>query len=312
MIRNLLVRYSRQLPTVTLILVATIWSGAFAAIKIALTVLTPTELVLARHLPPAIAYGLYLAISRRPETIQLVRQDGWRLMVMGFCIITGYQFCQNWGETRIPAGTTSLIIALNPAITAIVAARFISEPVGRWRALGLVVAFAGLYVAVRYGAGHHVAVGYWQGVLVTAIAPILGAIYHVMNRGMVRRHNPLPITGCVFIAGCLPVMFLLTPELVTRMYNAPVGFWIAILYLAFVNSALTQLLWTWVLKRVEVARAASFVYLVPVLALFWAWVFLDEQVTLWLGLGTVVLLVGVGIVQANRPFWTTRQLEQTR
>jgi drug/metabolite transporter (DMT)-like permease len=107
-------------------------------------------------------------------------------------------------------------------------------------------------------------------------------------------------------------MFLLTPELVTRMYNAPVGFWIAILYLAFVNSALTQLLWTWVLKRVEVARAASFVYLVPVLALFWAWVFLDEQVTLWLGLGTVVLLVGVGIVQANRPFWTTRQLEQTR
>jgi drug/metabolite transporter (DMT)-like permease len=73
--------------------------------------------------------------------------------------------------------------------------------------------------------------------------------------------------------------------------------WRAVLYLAAVTSILGYIAWYWALARGGVARIAPIQFLQPISGLTLAAFLLDERLTVRLGLGAALVLVGVGIAQ---------------
>jgi drug/metabolite transporter (DMT)-like permease len=73
--------------------------------------------------------------------------------------------------------------------------------------------------------------------------------------------------------------------------------WRAVLYLAVVTSILGYIAWYWALARGGVTRIAPIQFLQPLSGLVLAAVFLEERLTVPLGLGAVVVLAGVAIAQ---------------
>ena len=59
--------------------------------------------------------------------------------------------------------------------------------------------------------------------------------------------------------------------------------------------------WNWALKRLGAVVATNYVYLNPVTTIVFAWMVLNEQITVWFIIGTVLILYGMYLVNTKRP-----------
>ncbi len=280
-----------------LLIVTLIWGFAFVAIKVAVAHLSPWELVAARFIP---AGALFLALSflrGRRESLRTLRGMGAQILLPAFLGVEGYNLALNWGETRIPAGTASLIVALNPLMTLLVAVAVGREGLTRRKGLGIVLGFLGLYVAVRYGAGQEVSWAYGLGVLVTLLAPLAWALYTVLTKPLVTRWDPFHVVAWAIALGGLPMAFLVPPSFYRRLPAWPLQLWVAVLFLAVLSTVLGFAVWSFALRRLDPSRVAAFVYLVPIWGLLGgAWV-LGETLRLPLLLGAALVIGGVVLAQ---------------
>ena len=106
-----------------------------------------TAALAARFLPVLLGAGLLL-LWRRP--LRLPRAAWWRIAAMGFLGVPVYNLAFLHGLKTVPTGTASLIIALNPVFTAVLARIVLKEPFGLRRSLGLALSLAGVFVVIRY------------------------------------------------------------------------------------------------------------------------------------------------------------------
>jgi drug/metabolite transporter (DMT)-like permease len=281
-------------------LVTLIWGNSFIAIKHVVQYVTPLELVTVRFVPVALIFAALLLPVHGRQVWRLIRTESWRLVLLGLTGAVLYNAFLGWGETRVAAGTASLIIALNPAFTYALSMLTLGEPFVWRRALGMVVAFGGLFIIIRWGSGRAVALDDVGYALVTMLAPLSWAIYTVLGKSVVGRHPPLLVTGTsMMFAGLFSLSFL-RPSLLAQIPALPASFWWAVLFLAVPCTVFAFVVWFGALERMPAGRVVGFVYLVPMFAVTFSRWLLDEPITLALLAGAAVLIAGVWMVNRRR------------
>jgi len=282
--------------TILLILVTLVWGNSFIAIKHVVEYVTPLELVTVRFVPVALTFAALLLPTRGRQVWRMVRAEGWRLPLLGLVGAVLYNAFLGWGETRIPAGTASLIIALNPAFTYILSVIFLGESFAWRRALGLAIAFGGLFVIVRWSSGRAMTLDDIGYTLVTMLAPACWAVYTVSGKPLVERHPPLLVAGVsMSFAGLFSLAFV-RPSLLAQLPSLPASFWWSVLFLAWPCTVFAFSVWFGALQRMPAGRVAGFVYLVPMFAVTFSRWLLDEPVTPALLVGAAILVCGIWLV----------------
>jgi drug/metabolite transporter (DMT)-like permease len=280
-----------------LLLVTLVWGNSFIAIKQIVQYVRPLELVTVRFVPVALIFAILLLPTRWSEIVRLVRKESWRLALLGLTGAVLYNTFLGWGETRVPAGTASLIIALNPAFTYALSVLTLGESL-RWRrALGMVVAFGGLFIIIRWGSGRPVNLGEASYAFITMLAPLCWAVYTILGKSVVSRHPPLLVTGTSMIFAGLFSLVFVSPAMVAKLPGLPASFWWSVLFLAIPCTVFAFVVWFGALERMPAGRVVGFVYLVPMFAVTFSRILLDEPVTLALAAGAGVLIAGVWMVQ---------------
>ena len=282
--------------TALLILVALIWGNSFIAIKQVVQYVTPLELVTVRFVPVAVIFALWLLPTRGREVWSLVRAEGWRLALLGLTGAVLYNIFLGWGETRVAAGTASLIIALNPTFIYVLSILTLGERFLWRRALGLAIAFGGLFVVIRWGSGRPVTLDDAGYALITMLAPLCWSVYTVLGKSVVARHPPLLVTGVSMILAGLFSLVFVRPSLLAQLPTLPASFWWAVLFLAVPCTVFAFAIWFAALEWMPASRVASFVYLVPMFAVTFSRFLLDEPFTLALLVGAAILIGGVWLV----------------
>jgi drug/metabolite transporter (DMT)-like permease len=279
-----------------LILVTLIWGNSFIAIKHVVEYVTPLELVTVRFVPVALTFAVLLLPTRSRQVWQIIRAEGWRLALLGLVGAVLYNIFLGWGETHVAAGTASLIIALNPTFTYVLAVIFLGERFAWRRALGLAVAFAGLFVIIRWGSGRAMTLDDVEYALITILAPVCWAVYTVSGKPLVERHPPLLVTGIsMTFAGLFSLAFV-RPSLLAQLPTLPASFWWSVLFLAWPCTVFAFSVWFGALERMPAGRVVGFVYLVPMFAVTFSRWLLDEPVTPGLVAGAAILVAGVWLV----------------
>ena len=279
-----------------LVLVMLFWGGSFIAIKHVVRFVTPLELVPLRFLPVALAFGLWLALKHRSTCVAMIRADWWRLMVIGLTGAVLYNIFLGWGETRVPAGTASLIISLNPAFIYTLSVLVLREQLVWRRISGMALAFCGLFIIIRFGSGRAVTLNDVTYALITVMAPVMWAIYTVSGKALVRRQPPLLVTAVSMVfAGLFSLMFL-NPPLLAGMRAFPLSLWWSVLFLSFPCTVFGFAVWFGALKQMPAGRVAGFVYLVPLFGVLLSRLVLNEPISLYLAVGALVLIGGVWLV----------------
>jgi drug/metabolite transporter (DMT)-like permease len=286
------VAYWRGLAHIVLVLTLLVWSFSFLAAARLRQDLGLADALGARFLPVLLGAGLLL-LWRRP--LRLPRAAWWRVAAMGLLGVSVYNLAFLHGLKTVPTGTASLVIALNPVFTAVLARALLKEPFGLRRSVGLVLALAGVFVVIRYGTDKPVDWPYLSSALVLTLAPLSWALYTVIGRGLPRAADALDTTYALLFVGSLPLLVLATPALGRALVGHPAALGAA-LYLAVPCTLVAYAGWIWALKRLPAGEVAAFVFLNPPLANLWAWLFEGATLRPAFLLGAAVLLAGVGTI----------------
>jgi drug/metabolite transporter (DMT)-like permease len=290
-----------------LVLLFVIWSNSFTAIRYLREVLSPTELVLARYLPAAVFCLVYLlAVPRlRRESAGILRSAPVGLVAMGLTGVAGYNFFLYIGQSEVKPGAAALLTTLSPLFTLLGAIIFLKERVPLRRTLGILIAFAGLYVVVAWG---RVGLGRVTGishaelryVLITALAPLCWTIYTLVGKNLLAKTSAVTVTYLTIIIGTLPFLAVAGKPFFSALASFSPMHWIALAHLTVLCTLVGFWIWFAALKSMPATSVASFVYLNPPLAALFGSLFFHETITGFFIFGAALVLFGLYLAQSNR------------
>jgi drug/metabolite transporter (DMT)-like permease len=236
----------------------------------------------------------------------------WRdeLLMVALGVTGGsvYFLAENAAMLYTTATNTSLIVCSCPLFAMLLFAVFYrqSEPITRVQALGSVVACLGMAVVVLNG--HFVLHLSPLGDLLAFAACLCWAVYSILMHPALERYDTLLITRKVFFYGLLTIIpyFLLVPDEARIFIPSILHSQLSIvncfnlLFLGVVASMLCFLVWNWVIGKLGAVVATNWVYFNPITTILFAWWLLDEQITVWFLLGTVLILVGMFLADRKK------------
>ncbi|QYN20536.1 DMT family transporter [Amycolatopsis sp. DSM 110486] len=269
-----------------------LWASAFPSIRVGLDGYGPLGLSLARLVVASVA----LAVAAPFLGVRLPRRKD--LPLIALCGLTGmaaYQVLLNWGEVHVPAGTASLLVATAPVFSAVLAAAFLGERLGARGILGSAVALGGSALIALSGGDVQYSTAAW---VVLAAALVQGA-YHFCSKPLLRHYSGLEVACYAMWTGTL-FSLPLAPAAWHGLETAPTSAQAAVLYLGLLPSALGFVLWGYGVARNTVTAATSALYLVPVVALAVAYVWLGEVPAPVELAGGAIAVGGVVLITARR------------
>lgn len=272
------------------------WGNAFVAIKYLLEVerLSPMGLTALRYLPAAaVSLILILILYPLPRIFESWMREWRGISLYGLTGVLGYNIALNFGEMRIAAGTASLIVGLSPVLTLLAARVFLGERITSRKFWGIVIAFVGLFIVVRWGSRETINFSYLLAVLITLGAPLSWVVYTIVGKPLVTRSDATLVTLSAIVWGSLPLFFFIPSGLGNISLNA----WLALGFLALVCTVFGFLVWSWALKRTEASRLGAVVYLIPLVTITSSLILFGEPPTWGLAVGGLTLMAGVALAE---------------
>ncbi|UDM06325.1 DMT family transporter [Halomonas sp. NyZ770] len=194
--------------------------------------------------------------------------------------------------TRLEAGFTSLLNATTPIFTALLGAAFFATPVKRQQYLGLTLALVGVYVLSAHRLDFSLGGDGWF------IVAVLGATfcYGVAGNYSKTRLGHLPTRVLAAGSSAMSALVLLIPGLLLWP-SEPISTlaWGNALALAVLSTAVAFLLYFGLLASAGATATSTVTFLVPVSALLWGYLLLEETLSLQVVLGMVITLMGTAV-----------------
>ncbi len=191
------------------------------------------------------------------------------------------------------AGVTSLIVGLQPVLTAILAAVWFRDKVTRRQWLGLVLGFAG--VALVVSGKINLQAGDATSLSLTLLALVsitLGTLY---QKRYCQNLNLLSGNVIQFSA-CALLYLVLAPALETMQVQWTGQFVFALCWLVFVLSIVSIMLLYVLIRQGAATQVTSLFYMVPPATAIMAWLIFDETLNGWAMLGMAICAAGVYLV----------------
>ncbi|MCY0876770.1 MAG: DMT family transporter [Firmicutes bacterium] len=266
------------------------WSSAFAGIKAGLAGgYGAGQVVLLRFLSASAVFILY-AIFRRIAIPR--REDVPKIIVLGLTGISLYHIALTFGELTVSAGVASLIIAVAPVFTAVVAAWALKERLTLWGWVGLALGFAGVAL-ITLDSSHDA--GFTRGAVLILVSAIATAFFFVYQKPLFARYRAVDLTAYFTWIGVTP-MLVFMPGLVRELPHATLSATLACLYIGVFPAAIAYVAWAYALSTGRATTVSSTLYVNPLLAILIAWVWLRELPPLSALLGGTVAIAGVLMV----------------
>jgi putative membrane protein PagO len=276
-----------------------IWSSTWMAIKVGLRGAPPMTAVGVRF---AIAAALITAVvvARKlpvPRTRAFLRLG----LFLAVCHLALPYVLVYWGEQHISSGLTAVLYSTMPFMVALLARAILGDPLPARKIAGIASGIAGvsLIFSDKVGLGG-------DGSAPLGIAAILLSVFFAsLSSVVIKKHS----------SSYHPIVSLTVPFVVASLLVAAVAFpverqsplqfdgltWFTILYLAIAGSFVAFAVFFWLMKRVDVTVVSYQTFIIPVLAVLWGWLFLDETVSSRVGAGTAFILAGIAVATFGRP-----------
>ena len=306
-------RNNKFLGHLVAFLTVAVWGSTFVFTKLLLlSGLSAAQIFTLRFI---IAYVLLMLFSLTRKNHRWLA-DTWKdeLLMVGLGLTGGsmYFLTENEAMNYTTTTNTSLIVCLCPLFaTALIGAVYKSERLRPSQMLGTVLAAIGVVVVVLNG--HFVLHLSPLGDSLAFAACICWAFYSLLMISANRRYDVVFITRKVFFYGLLSMIpyYLLSPE---RILTLPAFFAQAfsdgsemglsivanLLFLGCIASMVCFVAWNWALKTIGAVTATNYVYINPVTTIVFAWLILNERITVFFLIGTALILIGMYLADRKK------------
>jgi len=277
--------------------VPAIWGGTFIAGRVLVLAVPPAVGALLRFAVACVALvaAAFLLEGRLPR---LDRRQLLATLALGATGVLAYNLFFLGALSRMPASRTSLIVALNPAVTIVASSLLLGERLRPRRWVGVGLALLGVWIVLTRGQplaaiGDTLGAGEWM--MFGAICA--WAAYTLIGRSVLRGLTPLAATTWASLFGTAMLVPVAAPDLSRVELSALTPQVLAaVAYLGLLG---TGLAFVWYYRAVQVlgpSRTVIFNNLVPVFGAAFGVGLLGEPVTASMLLGGAVALTGVMLV----------------
>lgn len=254
--------------------------------------------------PPLALAGIRMVLAAVFLLPAILYPGGWQPVprtawwpicgVAVFCIFL-HQLSLSWGIKATSATHATLILALNPLLTTLLASWLIREPLNKNKLLGVVFGLAGVLLIISGKSDTVGATLLGDGVMVVAMLTyVLGSLCVKKGTAFV---PPLVITAYshLIAAPALVVLGLVVNPV--WMYEGALDFWplTILIFSSWFSTALGALLWNTGVHHIGASTASLFLNGQPVVGLFASALFLNEQLVWQHYLALIFVLTGVSL-----------------
>lgn len=279
-----------------LLFVMLVWGGTFTSARLLGGELDPSVSAFLRFL---ISSLVLLTLLYFKEGFPKMTKQIWLPIIgMGLTGIAMYNLFFFYGLAHGEAGRGSMITATNPLITAVGAAFIFKERFTAIRVLGFVLCVVGASIIISRG---DFSALFNEGMGIGELAFIgcafSWAIYTLIGRLVGHQLSSLATIAYASSVGTVVLFFFaLNADLASAIANISVKASVNLLFLSVVATVIGFVWFQDGVKVLGAAKAAVFIYFMPVSAVFWAYVILDEHFTLMLAMGAGLVISGIYLV----------------
>jgi drug/metabolite transporter (DMT)-like permease len=270
-----------------------LWSTGFIAAKLGLPDAPPFRFLAARFCVVALLMAAVAVAMRArwPSAREAAHSAVVALLV--HAVYLGGVFVAM--ADGVPAGTSAMIVGLQPVLTVVIAHAWLGERVVPRQWAGLALGLGGVALVVRHKLGLQGGLtGLWP--LVVALAGIsVGTLYQKRYAS----HVDLRAGAAIQYAVCALVFAPLAAALEPEPIRWTGAFVFALAWSVIVLSVgAVSLLWL-LLRHGAAANVAALFYLVPPVTALMAWLLFGETLDAWALGGMALIALGVALARAK-------------
>jgi drug/metabolite transporter (DMT)-like permease len=200
-----------------------------------------------------------------------------------------------WAAGIAPAGIGAISNAMTVMFTAVFAGVLYGERFSKGRVIGLIAGFCGVIVlASGKTAGN--------SVLQAAIAGTIASACYGLGANLIRRHLTGLPAGAIAAVTLIGASALLLPFAIFTWpaHKISMTSWGSAIALGVLCTGTAYLIYYRLIYKIGAPRASTVTYLVPLFGVLWAWLLLDEPLTLTMGIAGALILGGVALNQSGQ------------
>ncbi len=288
------------------IAISIFWGIPYFFIKIAVRELDPAVVVFARA---AIAAAVLIPMVAHGKMLRPLLRHWPIILLFSLIHMVGAFLLISYGEQHVSSSLTSLLIAANPLLVALLALGFDkSERVNGPRLVGLLIGMVGLVVLLGFDVGGDRQM--WLGaalILLAALGYAIGALL-LKNRPLVE----LPRIA-VAAAECSITTIVLLPLIMSRLPGKvpSMGVLASLLVLGIICTALALPTFFALIAEVGASRGTVITYVNPAVSVLLGVTILQEQLTIATIAGFLLIIAGSWLsTTGSIPFLTARKVAQ--
>lgn len=262
------------------------WATAFVLTKFVLKEVDVTTLGVLRYFFASIIV-IFILIKQKISLPKL--KDIPAFIFAGFSGYAAYIALFNIATLLSSPSTLSVINALAPAITAIIAYFIFNERIKLIGWISMGISFCGILILTLWDGVLTVN----KGILYMLAGCLLLSLYNISQRYLTKKYSSFDVSMySMLIGGILLVMY--SPSSITNMFSISFTSLILIIYMSIFPSIISYFFWT---KAFELAKhtteVTSFMFVTPVLATLMGIIILGDIPKLSTLLGGVVIILGM-------------------
>jgi drug/metabolite transporter (DMT)-like permease len=264
--------------------------------KLSVTEISPLSFGFLRFGTATILFLITLKL--RGLNLKFEKKDYPRLILLALLCIPLNQFFFMSGIKLSYASHSGIIYSLNPVYAYIIAVMFRYEKFYYSKLFSILLTVVGIFF-IFYESFVQAALNsdVLRGDVLLLFAVLTFSLYLTLGKNVIEKYGALKASAFIFLLGTIfyiPIFIYDLPNLTFEhlTYMGIIGF----IYLSVLVAYLAYFVWYYALKRIAVSKLTTLSNISPLLTVLFSIIFLNEHISLFFIIGSIVTLFGVFIM----------------
>ncbi len=277
------------------------WGVGFPVAKLGINYIPLFTYAFLRFFITSILFSIILIVKYK-HVLRDIKENFFILSLMALSGFTAYNFFYLYSLKMTLVSNSALIVAFNPALTALIAAVVLKEKINFLMIAGIVISLLGVLFIISHGSMELIEkLEFNIGDLSMIAATFLWAVYSVAGKIAMRKLPFLEATGIAVILGTIYLApFALLENGNKNLLSYPAIAWASVVYMSIFATFFGFSVWYKGIERFGAAKTSIFVNLVPVFGAAASSILLHEKITISAIIGGLLVITGVLITNRAR------------
>ena len=269
------------------------WGASFMFTRLVVEEISPSHLVSIRLLLAALLLGpLFI---NKEELLKLSKVIP-SLVLLGIINAALPFFLFAWSAQELTAGMLSILNGTSPLFALIIAILLFRQNTTFLQVIGLLAGFIGLLIFIGLD---EIRVVFFPVTLC-----LIGAFCYAYSNNVLFKLNHInssALASATMLSGFIFSIPLFLYEPQSFSFDLSLKTYLATLFLGLVSTGISFIAYVVLLQRSSPVQASSIIFLVPITGIFWGAIFLNENIDQKVILGSLCILVGIGLTNIFKP-----------